>query len=113
MSPAMMIEALERMLLIRAHEEAAAALQKSGRAPATCTAVGGEASAVGVISALSSEDEIVINHRSAGHSARRRPAPHPGRDHGPAGRLLPPPKRLVAHLGEGIGGPADLNHRRR
>jgi len=62
-----MIEALEWMTLIRAHEEAAAALQKSGRAPGTCTSVGQEASAVGVITALSHDDEILTNHRSAGH----------------------------------------------
>jgi pyruvate dehydrogenase E1 component alpha subunit len=71
MTPQDQIAALERMLLIRAHEEAAAELQKAGRAPGTCTAVGGEASAVGVVSALEADDEILTNHRSAGHLLAR------------------------------------------
>lgn len=71
MTPREMIEALERMMLIRAHEEAAAALQSAGRAPGSCTAVGGEASAVGVVGALSPDDEILTNHRSAGHLLAR------------------------------------------
>lgn len=66
-----MIQALERMMLIRAYEETAAALQSSGRAPGTCTAVGQEASAVGVVSALSADDLILTNHRSAGHLIAR------------------------------------------
>lgn len=77
MTPEDQIAALERMLLIRAHEEAAAELQKAGRAPGTCTAVGGEASAVGVISALEAGDEILTNHRSAGHLLAR--GAEPGR----------------------------------
>ncbi|NNU81672.1 thiamine pyrophosphate-dependent dehydrogenase E1 component subunit alpha [Halovulum dunhuangense] len=66
-----MIEALERMMLIRAHEETAAALQQAGRAPGSCTAIGGEASAVGVVWALGEDDEILTNHRSAGHLLAR------------------------------------------
>jgi len=64
-------QALERMMLIRAYEEAGIALQAEGRAPGTCTSVGQEASAVGVISALSTEDLILTNHRSAGHLLAR------------------------------------------
>lgn len=65
------IDALERMMLVRAHEEAAARLQQTGRAPGTCTAIGQEASAVGVVSALTADDEILTNHRSAGHLLAR------------------------------------------
>lgn len=71
MTPEELIHALEQMLLIRAHEEAAAALQRDGRGPGTCTAVGQEAAAVGVVSALSAEDEILTNHRSIGHLLAR------------------------------------------
>lgn len=63
--------ALERMMLIRAYEETAAALQAQGRAPGTCTSVGQEASAVGVVSALTKDDLILTNHRSAGHLLAR------------------------------------------
>lgn len=56
---------------IRAYEEAAATLQAAGRAPGSCTAVGGEASAVGVVWALGDGDEILTNHRSAGHLLAR------------------------------------------
>ncbi|WP_209425046.1 thiamine pyrophosphate-dependent dehydrogenase E1 component subunit alpha [Pararhodobacter sp. SW119] len=71
MTPEQLIHALEQMLLIRAHEEATAALQRDGRGPGTCTAVGQEAAAVGVVSALSAEDEILTNHRSIGHLLAR------------------------------------------
>jgi acetoin:2,6-dichlorophenolindophenol oxidoreductase subunit alpha len=71
MTPEQLIHALEQMLLIRAHEETAAALQREGRGPGTCTAVGQEAAAVGVVSALMPEDEILTNHRSIGHLLAR------------------------------------------
>ncbi|MBE0615602.1 MAG: thiamine pyrophosphate-dependent dehydrogenase E1 component subunit alpha [Burkholderiales bacterium] len=62
---------LERMLLIRAYEEKAAAMQAAGQAAGTCTSVGQEASAVGVVSALGEDDLILTNHRSAGHLLAR------------------------------------------
>ena len=64
-------EALESMLLIRAFEEKSAALQASGQAGSMCTSVGQEASAVGVMRALRSDDLILTNHRSAGHLLAR------------------------------------------
>lgn len=64
-------DALERMLLIRAYEERLVALQTAGAAPGTCTSVGQEASAVGVVSALRPDDLILTNHRSAGHLIAR------------------------------------------
>jgi TPP-dependent pyruvate/acetoin dehydrogenase alpha subunit len=63
--------ALESMLLIRAFEEQSAALQASGQSPSMCTSVGQEASAVGVMSALDERDQILTNHRSAGHLLAR------------------------------------------
>lgn len=65
------IQALQRMLLIRAYEEKLAALQAAGPFPMTCSSQGQEASAVGVIAALSSEDRILTNHRSAAHLIAR------------------------------------------
>jgi pyruvate dehydrogenase E1 component alpha subunit len=65
------LQRLETMLLIRAYEEAALALLAEGKAGGTCTSVGQEASAVGVISALCSDDSILTNHRSAGHLLAR------------------------------------------
>ncbi len=62
---------LETMLLIRAYEEKAAAMQAAGKAAGTCTAVGQEAAAVGVIAALGGNDLILTNHRSAGHLLAR------------------------------------------
>ncbi|HEX6007904.1 MAG TPA: thiamine pyrophosphate-dependent enzyme, partial [Burkholderiales bacterium] len=62
---------LDRMLLIRAYEEKAVAMQAAGQAAGTCTAVGQEASAVGVVTALGSRDLILTNHRSAGHLLAR------------------------------------------
>ena len=62
---------LDRMLLIRAYEEKAVAMQAAGQAAGTCTAVGQEASAVGVVAALGSRDLILTNHRSAGHLLAR------------------------------------------
>lgn len=62
---------LETMLLIRAYEEKAAAMQAAGQAAGTCTSVGQEASAAGVVSALGKNDLILTNHRSAGHLLAR------------------------------------------
>jgi pyruvate dehydrogenase E1 component alpha subunit len=39
--------------------------------PGTCTSVGQEAAAVGVVNALSADDLILTNHRSAGHLLAR------------------------------------------
>ncbi|HWC64974.1 MAG TPA: thiamine pyrophosphate-dependent dehydrogenase E1 component subunit alpha, partial [Thermoanaerobaculia bacterium] len=62
---------LERMMLIRAYEETNIARQAEGKAAGTCTSVGQEASAVGVVSALDPKDLILTNHRSAGHLLAR------------------------------------------
>ncbi|MGE0703116.1 MAG: thiamine pyrophosphate-dependent dehydrogenase E1 component subunit alpha [Vicinamibacterales bacterium] len=62
---------LERMMLIRAFEENNRALQASGGASGTCTSVGQEAAAVGVVAALGPDDLILTNHRSAGHLISR------------------------------------------
>jgi pyruvate dehydrogenase E1 component alpha subunit len=62
---------LECMMLIRAYEEKLAALHAAGNFPGTCTSVGQEASAVGVVRALKPEDKILTNHRSAGHLLAR------------------------------------------
>lgn len=58
------------MLLIRAYEEALVELQRAG-APGTCTSVGQEACAVGVVGALDARDRILTNHRSAAHLIAR------------------------------------------
>lgn len=65
------IEALEKMLLIRAFEENSAKLQAAGQSPSMCTSVGQEAGAVGIISQLQANDLILTNHRSAGHLIAR------------------------------------------
>jgi pyruvate dehydrogenase E1 component alpha subunit len=65
------IAMLERMMLIRAFEENNRALQAAGNFPGTCTSVGQEAAAVGVVSALGPNDLILTNHRSAGHLISR------------------------------------------
>lgn len=62
---------LEQMLLIRAYEEAIVNSSAAGRMPGTCTSVGQEAAAVGVVNALAPEDLILTNHRSAGHLLAR------------------------------------------
>jgi pyruvate dehydrogenase E1 component alpha subunit len=62
---------LEAMMLIRAFEENNCGLQAAGKAGGTCTAVGQEAAAVGVVRALGPEDVILTNHRSAGHLLAR------------------------------------------
>ena len=64
-------ELLEKMQLIRSFEERSAASFAEGRSPGTCTCVGQEASAVGVVSALREDDLILTNHRSAGHLLAR------------------------------------------
>ena len=61
---------LEAMMLIRSFEEKSAALQAAG-GPSMCTSVGQEASAVGVVGALAAHDQILTNHRSAGHLLAR------------------------------------------
>lgn len=63
--------ALESMLLIRTFEEKTASLNAAGQSPSMCTSAGQEASAVGVMSALGSDDLILTNHRSAGHLIAR------------------------------------------
>jgi pyruvate dehydrogenase E1 component alpha subunit len=62
---------LEQMLLIRAYEEGIVAGSAAGTVPGTCTSVGQEAAAVGVINALGADDLILTNHRSAGHLLAR------------------------------------------
>lgn len=65
------VAALETMFLIRKFEEATARLNAEGKSPSVCTSVGQEASAVGVVSALEARDQILTNHRSAGHLLAR------------------------------------------
>ena len=62
---------LQRMLLIRAYEEHLSALHAQGPFAMTCSSQGQEASAVGVVDALSDDDLILTNHRSAGHLLAR------------------------------------------
>jgi pyruvate dehydrogenase E1 component alpha subunit len=62
---------LQQMLLIRAYEMKLVELGAKGPFPHVCTSVGQEASAVGVVAALSREDLILTNHRSAGHLLAR------------------------------------------
>src|SRR2546423_3717006 len=76
--PMFRISMLEAMMLIRAYEERLASLA-TPTSPGTCTAVGQEAAAVGVVRALAARDRILTNHRSAGHLLAR------GAD---AGRLM-------------------------
>jgi len=68
--PTTRLSMLEAMLLIRAHERTLASLAGNG-VPGTCTAVGQEAAAVGVVRALQPRDRILTNHRSAGHLLAR------------------------------------------
>lgn len=65
------VDLLESMILIRTYEERLTALQADGGAPGTCTAIGQEAAAVGVVAALGADDLILTNHRSAGHLLAR------------------------------------------
>lgn len=62
---------LEKMLLVRAYEEAIVAGSVAGKVPGTCTSVGQEAAGVGVVSALAGDDLILTNHRSAAHLLAR------------------------------------------
>jgi TPP-dependent pyruvate/acetoin dehydrogenase alpha subunit len=62
---------LEKMILVRAFELQNAALAAANQAPGTCTSVGQEAAAVGVVMALGRQDLILTNHRSAGHLLAR------------------------------------------
>lgn len=62
---------LECMMLIRAYEEKLADLHVKTGMAGTCTSVGQEASAVGVVRALTNDDRILTNHRSAGHLLAR------------------------------------------
>lgn len=64
-------ELLETLLLIRGYEETVIALSAAGEGPGTCTSVGQEASAAGVVAALALHDRILTNHRSAGHLLAR------------------------------------------
>jgi pyruvate dehydrogenase E1 component alpha subunit len=61
---------LETLCLIRAYEEKLVDLQHGG-APGSCTSVGQEACAVGVMAALEPRDRILTNHRSAAHLLAR------------------------------------------
>ena len=65
------LELLAAMLRIRAYEEKIVAFHAAGPFPNVCTSVGQEASAVGVVAALRAEDQILTNHRSAGHLLAR------------------------------------------
>jgi acetoin:2,6-dichlorophenolindophenol oxidoreductase subunit alpha len=64
---------LESMMLVRAYEHKLPELGQS----MVCTSVGQEASAVGVVRALTTDDLILTNHRSAGHLIAR--GANPGR----------------------------------
>ncbi|MFT3922084.1 MAG: thiamine pyrophosphate-dependent dehydrogenase E1 component subunit alpha [Myxococcales bacterium] len=65
------VSLLETMMRSRAFEEGLVSLQAAGKAAGTCTAIGQEASAAGVIAALASHDRILTNHRSASHLIAR------------------------------------------
>ena len=67
---------LDAMLRIRAYEEQLAQVAGPNH-PGTCTAVGQEACAVGVVHALEPRDRLLTNHRSAGHLLAR--GANPGR----------------------------------
>ncbi|MCD6735167.1 MAG: thiamine pyrophosphate-dependent dehydrogenase E1 component subunit alpha [Burkholderiaceae bacterium] len=62
---------LEAMMTIRAYESRLVAINAQTGAAGTCTSVGQEAGAVGVVRALERHDRIVTNHRSAGHLLAR------------------------------------------
>ena len=65
------LDLLGAMLRIRAYEEKIVAFHELGPFPHVCTSVGQEATAVGVVSALHPDDQILTNHRSAGHLLAR------------------------------------------
>ena len=69
------IALMHTMLSIREYELRLAAMA-SPTSPGTCTSVGQEACAAGVVRALEPRDRILTNHRSAGHLIAR------GADHG-------------------------------
>lgn len=62
---------LEAMMTIRAYEQKLVAINARTGAAGTCTSVGQEAGAVGVVRALEPRDRILTNHRSAGHLLAR------------------------------------------
>lgn len=62
---------LETMMLIRAYETKLVAINQATGAAGTCTSVGQEGAAVGVVRALDERDRILTNHRSAGHLLAR------------------------------------------
>jgi len=66
-----LLQLYEQMLMIRAYEEKIVAASAAGKLPGTCTSVGQEAAAVGVVHALGSDDLILTNHRSAAHLIAR------------------------------------------
>ena len=114
MSAAAAVRRLETMLLIRAYEEKLAELQRAG-APGTCTSVGQEACAVGVVDALDGARPHPQQppQRWAPDRPWRRPRPPDGRGAGARRRLLRRPQRQPAHFGEGTRRRAHLDHRRR
>ncbi|HEY6882333.1 MAG TPA: thiamine pyrophosphate-dependent dehydrogenase E1 component subunit alpha [Polyangiales bacterium] len=65
------VSLFETMSLIRACEQALIEHQRATQGAGTCTSVGQEAGAAGVISALSPADRILTNHRSLGHLIAR------------------------------------------
>lgn len=65
------LDLYESMRMIRAYDERLASLQASLGVPGTCTAVGQEAAAVGVVAALDKSDLLLTNHRSSGHLLAR------------------------------------------
>ncbi len=65
------VSMLEAMLLIRAYEHKLVEINRATGAAGTCTSVGQEAGAVGVVRALDARDRILTNHRSAGHLLAR------------------------------------------
>lgn len=69
-APSTRLRQLETMMLIRAYEKQLVELQRQG-APGTCTSIGQEACAVGVVDALDARDRILTNHRSGGHLLAR------------------------------------------
>ncbi|MGE5526195.1 MAG: thiamine pyrophosphate-dependent dehydrogenase E1 component subunit alpha [Rhodospirillaceae bacterium] len=62
---------LEKMMLVRAFEDQNRALVAAGKGAGTCTSTGQEAAAVGAVCALTCDDYILTNHRSAGHLLAR------------------------------------------
>jgi acetoin:2,6-dichlorophenolindophenol oxidoreductase subunit alpha len=62
---------LESMMLIRAYELQLVGINADTGTAGTCTAVGQEACAVGVMRALQPRDRVLTNHRSAGHLLAR------------------------------------------